>query len=245
MKFIVARYASGFVRLGDPCPRCGGEARLIYFVAGRSRTPRGPIEPLYRPEVRHAGCDGLLGWGPHLADRRHHGQLITIEYVPGPTHLDGKPIRQAGVERGAMLTEIPPPGPVCPECVAGRPPHPETQREPDLRKDVIAAAELLRRFEGKPWCTRHRCELVAMSVDDFTAATVERFRAYHQEHPSWGVLHVALDDGNLDDDSVGSCITFAEEQRDVEGLSLALILRAMNAGQREYLEGALNEPVKH
>lgn len=137
------------------------------------------------------------------------------------------------------------PSPVCPECVAGRPPHPETQREPDLRRDVIDAAELLRRFEGKPWCTRHRCELVAMSVDDFTAATVERFRAYHQEHPSWGVLHVALDDGNLDDDCVDTCVAFAREERDVEGLSLALILKGMNVGQREYLERVLDEPEKH
>lgn len=63
------------------------------------------------------------------------------------------------------------------------------------------------------------------------------FRAYYQQpgNGAWGSLHIVLDDGNTDDDSVRLCIGFAQERGDTEGERLANILLAMSRTQRRKL----------
>lgn len=61
-----------------------------------------------------------------------------------------------------------------------------------------------------------------------------RFAAYHVrvENLAWGSMHIALDDHNVDDDSVRFCIDDAIAKGDVEGEALARILLTMSKTQR-------------
>ena len=59
-----------------------------------------------------------------------------------------------------------------------------------------------------------------------------RFVAYYRAHPSWGSLHVVLDDGNIEDVFVRGCAEYAREQNDAEGGALADILLTMSKTQR-------------
>lgn len=63
---------------------------------------------------------------------------------------------------------------------------------------------------------------------------IERFRAYHAlpDNGAWGSLHIVLDDGNVDDDSVRFCIDWANKYHDTEGEELAHILLQMSKTQR-------------
>jgi len=72
---------------------------------------------------------------------------------------------------------------------------------------------------------------------ELTPELKQRFRAYLETHPSWGHLHIALDDGNVRDSDVDFCIMFAAEWQDDEGLALARILRTMSKTQRKKLAG--------
>lgn len=59
---------------------------------------------------------------------------------------------------------------------------------------------------------------------------LDRFRAYHAKHPTWGALHVILEDGNTSDAIVRDC---AEHTKgDWEGKQLAAILLQMSPTQR-------------
>ena len=66
----------------------------------------------------------------------------------------------------------------------------------------------------------------------------DSFRAYLAQHPTWGSLHIVLDDGNVEDSSVEFCLDFARECGDAEGERLARILLRMSKTQRLKL-GAL------
>lgn len=68
-----------------------------------------------------------------------------------------------------------------------------------------------------------------------TRAMLTRFRDYHFCHPSWGTLHVVLDDLNLDDAAVDFCARYAREEGDIEGYQLACALRDMSPSQRRKL----------
>ena len=66
-----------------------------------------------------------------------------------------------------------------------------------------------------------------------------RFRAYHLEHPTWGALHIVLEDGNLEDNHVVYCRVFALELGDEEGAELAMILSRMSQTQRAKISARL------
>lgn len=61
---------------------------------------------------------------------------------------------------------------------------------------------------------------------------LDRFRAYHQQHPTWGCLHIVLDDENVADADVRYCLAYAQHEGDTEGVALAEILLAMSRTQR-------------
>lgn len=65
-----------------------------------------------------------------------------------------------------------------------------------------------------------------------TPELVARFAAYYQVHPTWGSLHIALDDGNVRDTHIDFCAEWAERTGDDEGLELARLLRTMSRTQR-------------
>jgi hypothetical protein len=61
---------------------------------------------------------------------------------------------------------------------------------------------------------------------------IDKFRNYYRAHPAWGSLHSVLDDGNLSNQSVLFCATWARENGDDEGADLAYILLDMTKTQR-------------
>jgi len=70
---------------------------------------------------------------------------------------------------------------------------------------------------------------------------VARFARYYEAHPAWGVMHIVLDDENVEDGYVDHCIGFANEENDREGFELATILRTMSETQRRKLPRAVKE----
>jgi len=63
----------------------------------------------------------------------------------------------------------------------------------------------------------------------------DRFRAYREANPTWGSLHIVLDDGNVRDKHVKACIESALEKGDTEGHELACLLLGMSTTQRQKL----------
>lgn len=61
---------------------------------------------------------------------------------------------------------------------------------------------------------------------------IARFRAYQAEYPCWGLLHIVLDDGNIEDSSVQFCLDYGTREGDVEGVELATILLGLSKTQR-------------
>jgi hypothetical protein len=68
----------------------------------------------------------------------------------------------------------------------------------------------------------------------------ERFYAYYRKNPTWGSLHIVLDDGNIYDDHVQFCIDYARERGDVEGAELGEILLRMSRTQRRKLPNLID-----
>ncbi len=62
-----------------------------------------------------------------------------------------------------------------------------------------------------------------------------RFRAYREANPTWGALHIVLEDGNVRDVHVKSCIESALESGDGEGHELACLLLGLSTTQRRKL----------
>ena len=65
-----------------------------------------------------------------------------------------------------------------------------------------------------------------------TPELYERFAAYLDKNPTWGSLHIVLDDGNLETHHVEFCVEWARKKGDAEGAALAEILLAMTVAQR-------------
>lgn len=61
---------------------------------------------------------------------------------------------------------------------------------------------------------------------------LQEFRDYHACNPSWGSLHIVLDDGNVENSSVEFCRTYAEDAEDFWGARLATTLLLMSRTQR-------------
>jgi hypothetical protein len=60
----------------------------------------------------------------------------------------------------------------------------------------------------------------------------DRFRAYYERNPTWGSLHIVLDDGNVETEHVEFCRDWAKREGDAEGEALAEILLRMSQTQR-------------
>lgn len=73
---------------------------------------------------------------------------------------------------------------------------------------------------------------------------IDRFKAYYLDNPTWGSLHIVLDDYNLEDKWVDFCIEYAEKENDHEGLQLAVILRKMSKSQRARISFKVEEMCK-
>lgn len=61
---------------------------------------------------------------------------------------------------------------------------------------------------------------------------LDKFKAYYAKNPTWGSLHIVLDDQNVKDSDVLQCLEFAMEKDDVEGVELGRILLQMSKSQR-------------
>lgn len=66
-------------------------------------------------------------------------------------------------------------------------------------------------------------------------ADVERFRDYYDENPTWGSLHIVMDDYNTLDSHVQWCIRWAQEHGDDEGAHLGSVLLGLTEDEREQL----------
>ncbi len=65
---------------------------------------------------------------------------------------------------------------------------------------------------------------------------VERFAAYFKLNPTWGSLHIVLDDLNTENHHVEFCIKSAQERGDKEGEDLGRILLKLSESQRARID---------
>ena len=70
--------------------------------------------------------------------------------------------------------------------------------------------------------------------------TLLRFGRYLKQHPSWGSLHIVLDDDNVENHHVEFCKKYAMENGDTEGAELAELLLGMSESQRLNLNRRIN-----
>lgn len=76
--------------------------------------------------------------------------------------------------------------------------------------------------------------------DKLTISDVkDRFKRYYEENPTWGSLHIVLEDGNISDNNVNFCISVAKINKDIEGEKLAKLLLQMSKTQRLKLPSSL------
>jgi len=68
-----------------------------------------------------------------------------------------------------------------------------------------------------------------------TVELLQRFMRYYHDNPTWGSLHVILEDGNLHDSDVKWCLELAASLNDAEGEALAYELLKMSVTQRRKL----------
>jgi len=61
---------------------------------------------------------------------------------------------------------------------------------------------------------------------------IKNFLDYYKQNPSWGSLHIVLDDNNCSDGAVKHCIEYATTKNDISGKELAEILLTMSKTQR-------------
>lgn len=74
--------------------------------------------------------------------------------------------------------------------------------------------------------------MTASDRPTITPEMVERFARYLEANPTWGSLHIVLDDDNIEDGHVRFCQKWAEEHDDPEGAELAAILLTLTESQR-------------
>jgi len=75
-----------------------------------------------------------------------------------------------------------------------------------------------------------------------TEMALEMARAYYAKYGNecGGSLHVVLDDGNVDDDSVRFCCNWAADNQDADGVDLANKLLTITEDMRHELYCALS-----
>lgn len=69
-------------------------------------------------------------------------------------------------------------------------------------------------------------------VQKFRPKDLAELALYHHRNPTWGVLHIVLEDGNVEDSDVDFCIEKAIERNDRDGLKLARMLRRLSPDDR-------------
>jgi hypothetical protein len=74
--------------------------------------------------------------------------------------------------------------------------------------------------------------MTAPSATITVPEVLDRFKAYHLDHPVWHSLHIVLEDFNVDNHHVEWCIEYAIKEGDKEGEELAKILLQMSKSQR-------------
>jgi hypothetical protein len=70
-----------------------------------------------------------------------------------------------------------------------------------------------------------------MTVEHVLKAT----REYYRDNPCGGSLHVAVDDGNLEDLTLDLCENYALEDHDEAGMNLARMWKGLTLEEREAL----------
>lgn len=87
-------------------------------------------------------------------------------------------------------------------------------------------------------------ELLKEAVPGPWEATVEQLlplcQWYYSYHGAGGRLHIALDDGNLEDSSIDFCTRYALDNTDLVAYYLSLLIRTMTEDNRELLYEALH-----
>ncbi len=68
-----------------------------------------------------------------------------------------------------------------------------------------------------------------------TRELLRQFSAYYRDNPTWGSLHVILEDGNVHDSDVKWCLELAASRNDTMGEALAYELLKMSVTQRRKL----------
>lgn len=74
-----------------------------------------------------------------------------------------------------------------------------------------------------------------MKADIFDSQFQNRLISYGKRELGWGNLHIAMEDGNLEDSHLDACMAFAFEEGDADGLLLAYGLRQLPEEDREIL----------
>lgn len=74
--------------------------------------------------------------------------------------------------------------------------------------------------------------MTAPSATITVPEVIDRFKAYHLDHPVWHSLHCVLEDFNVDDHHVIEAIKYANKEGDREGEELGNILLQMSKSQR-------------
>ena len=78
-----------------------------------------------------------------------------------------------------------------------------------------------------------------------TIELVAQFAAYGRKpgNEAWGVLHIGMDDGNLDNGSCSYMLERASEEGDREACELATILCSLTTTQRRKLRVLTNRAI--
>lgn len=74
--------------------------------------------------------------------------------------------------------------------------------------------------------------MTAHGRPEITPELMDRFNAYYRANPTWGSLHIVLEDWNLATHHVEWCLGYAQAKGDAEGAELAQILLGMSKSQR-------------
>lgn len=64
-------------------------------------------------------------------------------------------------------------------------------------------------------------------------------KAFYEDNPVGGVLHIVLDDGNLHDEHIRFCLTEARKENDTRAIELAELLLRMTMTQRRKVYASL------
>jgi hypothetical protein len=80
---------------------------------------------------------------------------------------------------------------------------------------------------------------------DFTTyeKITQIFYAYLEYNATWGSLHIALDDNNIDRGSIEFCLNYALENKDYLGAYLASVLLTLSDDELEFLKNDTESPL--